>query len=923
MVIKSLYGEEDADELDGDIEGTEHRWGGTPLKVRMPWSSKSWNVAEAQGGVYSFGNTGVEELARHPGRGGQSFIAMPLGNLVKAIKDGNGDIRKHWSQVTGDFTQNNHRKLQDRPMVLIIDEAHLLVEPGGTDTEERDYAILYKFLVNAKYSNNVYTILLTSTPGSAPPQLARLAKIVVPRALQSACEGLERATVTPSAIRRFTGAMAGCVDFWMTLGDTSRYPDLVDANIAATEKVTRRSKSVLLSLTGRASETYDESGLLAPHVSVDDTQAYIQNTCTPGLKGAAENFAAYAGKINGVGELIGEDDLERGGAGALLTRAIEHLESRSDRVAVNKTAHKVIAAARNFALVGKDRIDMTELAAAGQASARGVNTAAIVNRTYDSPLHKLSPKLATFAHNVLEDGKQVVAIPLQSSEQKRYKITDAIKTVLETTCGLSPYSTGANADGRSYVIVNQLDRETKDRIQNVFNDGSNDDGSRIKVIVMANSSVNVAISLERVQGMHVMEWTRVTTMAQAIGRAQRVCKFLPGVELRVFTYSMCGKTNSRGSLAAEKSVARRLQVAHDQMVMTNRQNIDGQMEATSTMVRDKIDMYKSIVRQMETLTKILKDLKTRTTGSTSVPMSSIDVEIFGVLVDVRRFNDKWGEDLLKDAMDDCAPASRKVGGNINWLKANYPVDLSDALLDRALNRQDSPYVEHLGTLLEASQEELVKATSLMEKNTNILRIMDFMIKSRYRYTMGYIEPGAGIDEMIAAVYTRQFEPMRSLLRALAIASVSCDLYRDLHTECGQLAGLPGYDDLLVDLPCGDPAGVASERDIDMRSKVREDSKVGDPEQVTDEDEFIDTMIRMLELAMSDAYEICSDDSMAGLQSECSDDAVKNPKHPLFAPCREFKSCQKIKVVSDKFETLRPDEPLNYDALLKYPYWTPY
>ena len=129
MVVRSLYGEEEAEELGGNTTGTEHVWtpGGKPLKVRMPWWDKSWNLAEAQGGVFSFGGTGIDELAPHPGRGGQSFIAMPLGTLVKAIKDGDGEIRRHWSRVDGDFTQDNHRKLQDRPIVLIIDEA----PPGG------------------------------------------------------------------------------------------------------------------------------------------------------------------------------------------------------------------------------------------------------------------------------------------------------------------------------------------------------------------------------------------------------------------------------------------------------------------------------------------------------------------------------------------------------------------------------------------------------------------------------------------------------------------------------------------------------------------------------------------------------------------------------------------------------------------------
>ena len=403
-------------------------------------------------------------------------------------------------------------------------------------------------------------------------------------------------------------------------------------------------------------------------------------------------------------------------------------------------------------------------------------------------------------------------------------------------------------------------------------------------------------------------------MAQAIGRAQRVCKFEPGVELRVFTYSLCGTNKSRGPLSAEKSVARRLQVAHEQMALTHRRDFDKDMETASKIIRDKIDMYKSIVRQMEMFVKILKDLEGKAARSSRVPMSSIDAEILDVIIGIRKFNVQWKQTILEQAIGDCAPASRRVGGNINWLKRRYPdTGLSDTVLDRALNGQDSPYVEHLPMLLESTQEEMAEAVGLMERNSSILKVMEFMIKSRYRYAMGYIEPGAGIDEMIAAVYTRQFEPMRTLLRALAITSVSCDLYRDLHSECGQLAGLPGYDDLLVDLPCGDPATVADDPDVDMKSKVREEASVVDPDG--DSDKFVASMMRIFELAMSDAYEICGDDSLGDLQSECSDSAVKNPKHPLFVACRQFKSCKKIKVVGDEFDAQRPrKEPPNYDAI---------
>ena len=152
-----------------------------------------------------------------------SAVVLSMSDAVKnALVDATAGVPLRERQLLMAYDDPKRRGAKARkfpagPVLLIIDEAHKLVDSGRSDVMGANYAVMRRFL--QQQPPNVYCVLLTATPGSTPSDVAQLCSIVAPAQQRAAIQAVaRRGGVTPGKLADFSDAMSGCVDAWNMLG---------------------------------------------------------------------------------------------------------------------------------------------------------------------------------------------------------------------------------------------------------------------------------------------------------------------------------------------------------------------------------------------------------------------------------------------------------------------------------------------------------------------------------------------------------------------------------------------------------------------------------------------------------------------------------------------------------------------------------
>ena len=436
------------------------------------------------------------------------------------------------------------RKWPSGPVVLIVDEAHLLAASRSTDASYGNYEALAMFLRDRAESSRVYRVLATATPTDRPQTASLLCEMVAPRGgniaavIQRVCN--VALGVTPADYVAFTRYMQGCVDVYTTLGNPDVYPQL--------------------SIVDRAGY-----GGVAPYYSSSSSSVtFVNQVCVRPSRLGKHGAVQLATSLR----LSAPEKLPE-----LMTRALGALRSR--KTAERDSAAHLVANALYHSFFDGAKIEVegtlrSKVQAATRASAdrlRQLATAGIPPAQEPSlPLWRLSPKLASFAWNLLrptpEDAhtsaqhgfplcKQVVVVPLGDAVLRKFNLRWLVEDVIKaldaslarcTEDGLARpdgpgcyINVGSQAQKGQLVTGSQFgswaefvasalrrDRDSGDtRAPFVYNAPENLHGERVPIVVLGKDSAVASYNLMAVQRVHVMALGDMATVAQGLGRVQR------------------------------------------------------------------------------------------------------------------------------------------------------------------------------------------------------------------------------------------------------------------------------------------------------------------------------------------------------------------------------------------------------------------
>ena len=868
-----------------------------PMRLKIG-KGRTWTIGNStQDSVYSYGNvTAIKEFRNHGGRGDPAFVAMSIDNIKNHATPGRWRDPAHWPQ---------------RPIVMFVDEAHLLAG------EAPNHKALRAYLEDVSASPNVYCVLLTATPASDPAALAKLSRLVVAPANRRACDAIADPTAPTEDVQDYIDAMRGCVDVWMALGDTKRYPELVDGSaVAAAPAAPRRGYRFWAGATSPAR-------LPAPSASAVDAQVYVQATCARGSAGDASRVAELAGE-EPFASLFGTGR----GAAASLARAVEVLAA-GGAAAARAPALRLLAAARSVALVGETSVDPAVVRDKAKRS-RADLVAHAADGVHELPdgdtaLYKAAPKLAMLAHRVLRADpgatgrtpprfKQVIMVPISQEEQRGYPIVDAVTAVLEGACGLLPLS-NRTRQGRKYAVL----QGDASGLTKRFNAPDNRDGRVLSVLVVPTSDAAVSYSLDYVRRIHIMEWTDVATMSQAVGRAQRSCKSEPGEALVAFTYSACMPGSRATTHENERAAAERVRGLSDALAAQG-VDLDSRLDAAHRELSRRAVRHG---RNRDYMQRVDERARRSMRSAGNASMGRNDVNLAAAVGRLQEHERRSGQSLVGEMPDGIDVAIARARGNNKYFEQNAePGDWSafEAMFAREPAAM-RPFAEpvHVLTRDALAREQRLAATY------GALRDAAHHVNTwRLDNEAGRIDDDASVDEMLAAIFARRYEPVNRLMRALAAASNSCRLYEEVHRECGAVPGVQGAQGYIRDASCDAAVFEEAEGDDGSARRIVDEhlARLDDAEAGSDAD--LALTLKMVNDAMVHIYTSCAAaDEAAVAKCEARGDDGElgiGPRHPGYRDCLKIHTCSGIKVVED---TLGPYIERALDDADPREVWRPY
>lgn len=680
-------------------------------------------------------------------RGRDTVVLLTLDNLIRKLVDR--------SSATGPrrLFPPTKRRWPDGPVVLIVDEAHNLTTSAGTGPIVENYRSLRQFLMDDEASRNVFVVLCTATPGETAREAAELCQMVAPRseAAKRAIDGVIRET-SDAHIEALGTAVRGCVDFFSALGNAELYPIV--------RFVDRRGAAL-------AQPYFTSQYAALQHVNS------VCSTSRGKAPGAVERFLAEPLVVRAVREygLSGASPYDR--ALAVLQRASEGIR-RSERLEAN---HALVGLARYHTAILKARKNTKDPAKMFVKKSKGKAekeiaefmdaNAAVLRRQLveatrrgtdaDAPpplrdLATMAPKLVTLLLRMMDGGrdgvlpcKQVVVIPVPSSQNTVFRQHYIVEVALQKLCGLQLYK-GGKDHRRTYINAARGPRGVKDaavrrrivqkwldKKTGIFNAPDNHRGERMPVLFLPDDRYVVQYSLLGIQRIHIVDWGKAGAVAQAIGRAQRplAACVLPRDErvTTVHTYAECG----------------------------------GPAAPT-----DPVDQ---VIAHLE---DILRHIERGPRHSTGKKQLRHVLQHEGALVR------NW--DIL--------------------LSAGLRTD--DPMVDR-----DIAEVAKFVGLIVADRNAPVPPSPLRADPDRVTRILTQLLRWEQARSAqrpaAEAQPDPSLDTALAVVQAREFKPVYDILRALIGASVSCQLYMTTHRLYGQLPGIPVEEGLLQTTACVSPA----------------------------------------------------------------------------------------------------------------------
>ena len=717
----------------------------------------------------------------------------------------------------------NHRASRVRkwpagPVVLIVDEAHLLAAGRSTEASYENYEALAMFLRDRAESSRVYRVLATATPTDRPQTASLLCEMVAPRGdniaavIQRVCN--VASGVTPADYVAFTRYMQGCVDVYTALGNPEVYPQLS-----------------IVDRTGH--------GGVAPYYSSSSSSVtFVNQVCVRPSRLGKHGAVQLAASLR----LPAPEKLPD-----LMTRAIGALRSREATVRDN-AAH-LIANALYHSFFDGDRLEKestlrSKVQVATKASAdrlRQLARAGIPPAQEPSlPLWHLSPKLASFAWNLLrpspEDGrmaparhgfplcKQIVIVPLSHAVLQKFNLRWLVEDVVKaldaslarcTESGLADQGgagcfinvgnqaqKGQLAPGSQFgswaeFVTSALrrDRDSGDtRAPFVYNAPENLHGQRVPIVILGKDSAVAAYNLLAVQRIHVVALGDMTTVAQGLGRVQRpkaFCGFATEEQRRrpvaVHFYAECDD----GDVALRPDTLRTIidHLDHSQGIPAERvvaqaMRAAGSVGSAADTAAGPGGLDAAWYRQLAPLASAAT--ATHANGYAGVTLE--DVTLAAHLAAARAVSAISGR--LRTIATAMAPAAQAL-----------PPTATLADVAQVASQHLSPvlfaYATDGGTRLPPDWREQLAADVALAQS---------------------LAPAAGpstpprpsgglvsIDTAIAVAQQNLYAPLMKLVDCLYATSVSCVLHRDALMQYGQETGIPVRDGVPQRVVCGQVA----------------------------------------------------------------------------------------------------------------------
>lgn len=888
--------------------------------------------------------------------GTPSVLAVSIDQLVRAVVDvaDQGKIKKHWSEVrvqgSARGRQRNVRKLPDRPILLFIDEAHLLTDPSPT--KAKDYDFLYKYLLMDQSTgkhNKIYNVLLTSTPGRTSRDLAKLSKLVTTRAGRAVCEQLEK-DPEPSIelIDDYARAMRGCVDVWMMLGEKV-YPTVVDRS--------------------------DMSGFskikLAPVRSAEDAHVYASRTCmaVPRKRGRASTdlMELYQKFLEPAERKRLGDNL-----GQVINTLISEIRSGNRLENMKRRIH-LVTVARLHALIYDPRTIESIHKASLRCKTRNDfpgstfkflddqvrEWARNSRRWFERELEKnpealqppartpqgddveltvYAPKLALLAWRVLRpretnDGaigntfvpkmQQIIAIPLTREEATQMRLDSLIKIVLEEVCRLHPTAgrewpkyldpadagdmeklvgkAGTSQFAKDYTSI----REKKKEVH--------------AVVLLPSSEYGISLSIRNVERIHLVEWGDDASMSQAIGRAQRPCARSSSAtppEVMVYRYVMCtdrtGRRDDTGVL--ERSVARHLRVLEREAAERG-VNLGTKLAIALSKFEDAARTHLRHREVLDELKTAADEADARYKSDPRAPASSIDAILGMALMDamdLRRIGDKLLSATVRNDLDVMKGRLLYASRLVDTGRLGYDDEKNKVaeVYGEAFRGEPSLLIRHAGSIIVKAGRALDEEIKLSSAADNAYMALSTIARYARNARVGRSGDGVSIDEALIRAYANASQTMNSMIAALFRSSVSCDVYREMHLKYGQLPGIPDDCNLAREVMCGRGAtgrcdraqGISTQFRQTARDAAAEMERYKNPTDDDGRDGDDDVQVAaMMKHVVSSAHTMCREQKQTIKQCEQVDAAKKRvvrPGHPLYKTCMQLATCTDVNRLYD-------------------------
>ena len=913
---------------------------------------------------YEFGSTIHQSFAPFSD-GTPSVIAVTTDQLTRAIVNKRSEIKKHWSVVNSP-SQDTVIKLPDRPILLFIDEAHLLVE-SRADKKNENYEHLFEFLSkdqsSAKGMNCIYNVLLTSTPGSTHSELARLCKLVTTKRGRGVCERLKNER-EPSAelISEFSRAMYGCVDVWMMLSEEV-YPVIND-------------DSELL-------ETGKQTPLPAVK-DVEDVHAYVARTCysvaRKSTSTASRELMALCEelKLN----VIGKQKIKN--LGQLLYVAVSNIKADTKGTgAVNE--RKVVVLARLFSLIYhadtiahiKQRARKHGTQRYGSETFRGIvkrvedwaiqsrdsfldqarnpDTAASLHPPSNAPLTQNAPKLALLAWRIMRGCKgctmskasyivrmqQVVTVPLPPDDTKVLHISSMICAVLENTCGI--HETNNSGRWPRYLDVSRsndmrLVQPTADKQVNENDRTLATNYARIKnnkkdfyaVVLLPNSHYAVSLTLRDMQRVHVFEWGDDAAMNQGVGRVQRPCiagKSGRPPQVNVYRYIACdGNRHDDRRGVLERSVARHLRVLEDETARRGQSLLN--YTGLGIEELDQAAKFHMVhARALNRLYSVATEAERRSAEfDGSAPVSGLDVRLVLALMSALSLP------RAKNKLQKMYDSRTRLKAAVESMKrrmAYYIVDHDDRPTMQGTLNEDS-LAKLVGEAWKATESDLLPEVSsivsvvgkmrddevvLERAASEASRAMKRIVTMASDVRVGRAEDDLSIDEALIRAYVGASSTMNTMIASLFTVSVSCLVYKEMHQKYGQLPGLPNDCNIARSTtcnigevaPCNMTGSVSPRFRSTAQKAAQKMAKYRDPDESHGRNADPDILAAdVMQLAVAGARDICKANKADMKKCEEIDpktgELKVQPGDDDYDLCMQLRACKDVDRIHDALDT---------------------